>query len=116
MTTETNYYQKEFLNVVGPNVEKHIDSTRFPFTYHHDWYRSSTPSLSRGDVAELLRINYPDRQEYDKQAVNGALAYLFENVPEAFLNDILDSSDEEQSRLIILYSDMKKRANEANRT
>lgn len=100
---------------MGPNLKKLVESSRFPYTYHHDWYRSHyhkrVPLLSRGEVGYLMRTRIPDEQERIKETENGAYAYLFENYSKEILQDIYES--ENPAETFAEYAKYYKTAKEA---
>lgn len=80
---------------IGENVQKLINSSRFPYTFHHDWYRMNIASsnTSRSDIASIM--NLYDEEQYANKILQGAFAYMFEYHAEDFLNDLLNTSDNE---------------------
>lgn len=52
-----------------------FSESRFPFTYHHDWQRS-TSGRSRGDEARALREDYRSPRDRVDAAIRGAVIYL----------------------------------------
>lgn len=92
---------------LGKNVAKLI-TTRFPFTYHHDYMRTHL-DCSRGEVAHILKEKFKDEVMYNEQVEAGAFMYLLKNHADAFLNDLLECDKEEVDKLLTTYRLIKRR-------
>lgn len=58
-----------------------LSESRWPYTYHHDWYRQAHGG-SRADAAAVLSRNYPLTADAEIEAMRGALMHLLGRGPE----------------------------------
>ena len=68
-----------------------ITESRFPFTYHHDYKRSSDPERSRAQEAATLQMfgEYGE-DAYWAEACLGAVAYLAQGDPAKLFTALQD--------------------------
>jgi len=81
-----------------------LNSSRFPYTYHHDWIRYYCWSLSRSDVASIFDELFSDEEEYEMECIRGAFAYIFLNHGEELVLSLIES--EQPLELIDIYKKM----------
>lgn len=98
----------------GPVIRDCLASSRFPYTYHHDYVRSNVPGLvSRSDVASAICKRFPDEDAYLEETVQGAFAYIIKEYAYDMLSDLLVEGGP-ASETIHLYQCMKAHADKCD--
>lgn len=91
---------------IGKRIQELLNSSKYPFTYHHDFFRERHAGLfekyiaqeekimSRGEVARIMSKRFgTDKISYSNEMCKGAFSYLFLNHSDRFLYDILDAGE-----------------------
>ena len=112
---KVTYYEELLTNrfgKVGTVMKDHIQSPRFPVTYHHDFVRGliqklfpDSEMLSRGDVGVMFRGEVPNEEEQELELIKGAIGYVLEHNEGKILEEILDTKDLE---IVQSYASMKE--------
>lgn len=104
---ETYLYQTDGTRLdIFQVLNRHIPliEGRWPFTYHHDWYRNQPEGqgLSRGDVAAKMAKTKANNEDlYFFLIIRGAICYVAQAHGEALARAII--SDTELAKLIAPY-------------
>jgi len=86
----------------GKRVKKHIEHSRFPYTYSCDLERLGDGS--RSDTSALLGEKFNDDIDgYAKEIISRAFTYLLKNYGEDFLWDVLDEKDNNVVRDVYIF-------------
>lgn len=87
------------VEVIGAEIQRLLDSGRFPVTNHYDITRSilgrkvsDNEIYSRGDISGIFRENITE-EEQPRQHLIGALLHEFTYNSEDILKEILSSDD-----------------------